>query len=105
MKLKYIDYNFYLYYNCITQNVIVGGKIMAHISLRVTDKEKKIMENYANFHGITLSDAIKDVFFKKLEDEYDLQTIAEFEIAEKNDEVEYKTFEEVIDDLGLEDEI
>ena len=32
---------------------------MAHISLRVTDKEKKTMENYANFHGITLSDAIK----------------------------------------------
>ena len=52
---------------------------MAHISLRVTDKEKKTMENYADFHGITLSDAIKNVFFQKLEDEYDLQTIAEFE--------------------------
>lgn len=78
---------------------------MAHISLRVTDKEKKIMENYADFHGITLSDAIKDVFFKKLEDEYDLQTIAEFENAEKDGEVKYKTFDEVIDNLGLENEI
>ena len=78
---------------------------MAHISLRVTDKEKKTMENYANFHGITLSDAIKDVFFQKLEDEYDLKTIAEFEIAEKHNEVGYKTFDQVIDDLGLENEI
>jgi hypothetical protein len=78
---------------------------MAHISLRVTDKEKKTMENYANFHGITLSDAIKDVFFQKLEDEYDLKTIAEFENAEKHNEVGYKTFDQVIDDLGLENEI
>ena len=78
---------------------------MAHISLRVTDKEKKTMENYANFHGITLSDDIKDVFFQKLEDEYDLKTIAEFENAEKHNEVGYKTFDQVIDDLGLENEI
>ncbi|NLK67550.1 MAG: CopG family transcriptional regulator [Clostridiaceae bacterium] len=78
---------------------------MAHISLRVTDKEKKTMENYADFHGITLSDAIKNVFFQKLEDEYDLQTIAEFENAEEQGDVEYKTFDEVISDLGLENEI
>ena len=78
---------------------------MAHISLRVTDKEKKTMENYADFHGVTLSDAIKDVFFQKLEDEYDLKTIAEFESAENDGEVEYRTFDEVIEDLGLKDEV
>ncbi|MDD4592475.1 MAG: DUF6290 family protein [Parabacteroides sp.] len=78
---------------------------MAHISLRVTDIEKKIMENYADFHGITLSDAIKNIFFQKLEEEYDLKTITEFENAEKHGEVKYKTFDEVIDDLGIENEI
>ncbi len=78
---------------------------MAHISLRVTDEEKKTMESYADFHGITLSDAIKDVFFQKLEDEFDLQTIEKFEKSEANGEVEYKTFDEVADNLGLEDEI
>lgn len=78
---------------------------MAHISLRVTEKEKEAMENYANFYGVTLSDAIKDVFFEKLEDEYDLRTIAEFESAKKNNKVEYKTFDELISNLGLEDEI
>lgn len=78
---------------------------MAHISLRVTDKEKETMENYANFYGVTLSDAIKNAFFEKLEDEYDLKIIAEFESAEKNNEVEYKTFDEVVSNLGLEDEI
>lgn len=78
---------------------------MAHISIRVTDKEKETMENYANFYGVTLSDAIKAAFFEKLEDEYDLRTIAEFERAEKNNEVEYKTFDEVINDLGLGNEI
>lgn len=77
---------------------------MAHISLRVTDEEKRIMENYANFCGVTLSEAIKTVFFEKLEDEYDLRTIAEYEIAEKSGKVEYKTFDEIIDDLGFSDD-
>lgn len=69
---------------------------MAHISLRVTGKEKETMGNYTNFYGVTLSNAIKAVFFEKLEDEYDLRTIAELESAEKNNEVEYKTFDEVV---------
>lgn len=78
---------------------------MAHISLRVTDEEKRLMENYANFCGVTLSDAIKAIFFDKLEDEYDLQTIAEYEVAEKSDKIQYKTFDEVVDDLGFGNEI
>ena len=52
---------------------------MAHVSLRVSDQEKAIMENYAQLHGISLSDVLRDVFFEKLEDEYDLKSIAEYE--------------------------
>lgn len=78
---------------------------MAHISLRVTDEEKKLMENYADFCGVTLSDAIKAIFFNKLEDEYDLQTIAEYEVAEKFGKIKYKTFDEIISDLEFSNEI
>lgn len=78
---------------------------MAHVSLRVTDEEKKIMENYADWLGVSLSDAIKIAFFEKIEDEYDLRVIAEYEAAEKAGNIKYKTFDEVVDDLGLKDEI
>jgi chorismate mutase len=46
--------------------------IMAHISIRVSDEEKKLMESYAQLQGTNLSEAIKKAFFEKLEDEYDL---------------------------------
>ncbi|MGI6307218.1 MAG: type II toxin-antitoxin system RelB family antitoxin [Dethiobacteria bacterium] len=78
---------------------------MAHISFRVSDEEKELMENYANWLGVSLSEAIKTIFFEKMEDEYDLRVIAEYEAAEKEGKIEYKTFDEVVNDLGLEDEI
>lgn len=71
---------------------------MPHVSLRVTEEEKKWMESYANLHGVNLSDAIKDAFFEKLEDEYDLQTIREYEA---NPETEFHTHEEVKKMLGI----
>ncbi|MDL2252651.1 DUF6290 family protein [Ruminococcaceae bacterium OttesenSCG-928-I18] len=52
---------------------------MAHVSLRVSDQEKAMMESYANLHGVSLSEAVKEAFFEKLEDEYDLKLIAEYE--------------------------
>ena len=52
---------------------------MSHVSLRVTESEKLWMENYAKLHGVSLSDAVKDAFFEKLEDEYDLKAIQAWE--------------------------
>ena len=46
---------------------------MLHISLRVTEEERSAMENYAKMQGLSVSEAIKNVFFQKLEDELDLQ--------------------------------
>jgi len=74
---------------------------MAHVSLRVTEKEKSCMGNYAKLRGINLSDAIKNVFFEKLEDEYDLKTIREFEKQKEEEGMEYFTLEEVKRELGF----
>ncbi len=59
---------------CVTEVMI-----MPHVSLRVTENEKNLMEGYAKVHGVKLSDAIKLAFFEKLEDEYDLKTIYDYE--------------------------
>ena len=77
----------------------IGGALMAHVSLRVTDEEKEIMDSYAKFHGMNLSDAIKTAFFQKLEDEYDLKAIAEFEKEKAEGKVEYYSFEEIEENI------
>ena len=68
---------------------------MPHVSLRVTEFEKSLMENYAKLQGANLSDAIKDVFFKKLEDEYDIKTIREYEENKAKGDVQYHSHAEV----------
>lgn len=75
---------------------------MAHVSLRVSEQEKTWMESYAKLHGVSLSDAIKQAFFEKLEDDYDLNVIREYE---QEKPVKFYSMSEVISDLGLDDEL
>lgn len=76
---------------------------MPHVSLRVTDEEKNWMENYAQVLGVNLSDAIKNTFFEKLEDDYDLKIVREHEERKAKGLVKYYSHEEVKKELGLED--
>lgn len=46
---------------------------MPFCSIRVTDEEKKVIEQYAAFNNITISEAMKAAFFDRLEDEYDIK--------------------------------
>ena len=74
---------------------------MPHVSLRVTEQEKQWMESYAKVQGVNLSDAIKDTFFEKLEDEYDLKTISAYEDEKVKGNASYYSHEEVGKMLGL----
>ena len=74
---------------------------MPHVSLQVSEQEKIRMESYAKLHGINLSDAIKDAFFEKLEDEYDINSILEYEKAKSKGDMKYYTIDEVKKELGL----
>ena len=76
---------------------------MPHISLRVTDEEKNWMENYAQVLGVSLSDAIKDIFFEKLESDYDLKIVREHQERKSKGLVKYFSHDEVKKELGLDD--
>ena len=75
---------------------------MPHVSLRVSDQEKIWMENYASLHNVSLSEAIKAAFFEKLEDEYDLEAIKEYE---KEGAGRFYSISEVAKELDMEDEL
>ena len=50
---------------------------MCTYSLRMTDSEKKALQDYANTHGISMADALKNAFFDMLEDQYDIKAADE----------------------------
>ena len=74
---------------------------MPHVSLRVSEQEKNWMESYAKVQGVNLSDAIKEAFFEKLEDEYDLKSIREYEIEKAKGNMKYYSHDEVKKMLGI----
>jgi len=76
---------------------------MPHITMRVSPEEKTWMESYANIQGLSLSDALKELFIEKMEDEYDLKIIAEHEKTVAEGLVKYYNHEEVAKELGLSD--
>jgi len=78
---------------------------MPHVSLRVTEQEKNWMESYAKLQGVNLSEAIKEAFFEKLEEEYDLKAIREHEAEKAKGNVKYYSFNEVVQELGFSDEL
>jgi hypothetical protein len=82
---------------CNTQEVI----FMPHVTMRVTEDEKKWMENYAQVLGVNLSDAIKNTFFEKLEDEYDLKIVREHEKRKAEGLVKYYSLTEAKKELGI----
>jgi len=77
--------------------------VMPHISLRVTEDERATMESYAKVLDLNLSEAIKEVFFQRLEDEFDLQRIEEHRAKKARGEVKMYTLDEIEDELGLND--
>ena len=74
---------------------------MPHVSLRVTEQEKFWMESYAKVQGVNLSEAIKQAFFEKLEDEYDLKAIGEYEEEKAKGNMKYYSIEETKKRLGF----
>ena len=74
---------------------------MPHVSLRVSEEERSTMESYAKLHGVNISEAIKDVFFQRLEDEFDLQRFQEYRNKKERGEVKFYTHEDIKKELGV----
>ena len=71
------------------------------ISVRLDDKDSKLIKTYAKMNNISLSDLIRTALLEKIEDEYDLKC---YESAIKNYKKNPKTYtlDEVKKELGLE---
>ena len=75
---------------------------MSIITLRVSEEEKEVLQRYADFTVVSLSEFIKTRVIESIEDEYDLKMIEEYE---KNRKKEFYSFDEVKKLLGIDDEL
>lgn len=78
---------------------------MSMITLRVSEEEKEVLQRYADFTGVSLSEFIKTRVIESIEDEYDLKMIEAYEKKKLNNEVEFYTLDEVKKLLGIDDEV
>lgn len=72
---------------------------MSTISLRLNKEEERLFKNYADFTGEGLTTLLKKALTEKIEEEYDLQAVKEYETAKAKGEVLLVDHEEFWGDL------
>lgn len=70
------------------------------LSVNLNDEEYKAIEKYALLKGIIMSEALKEVFFQRIEDESDIKAFDEALANFEKDPVTY-TNDEVMKEFGL----
>lgn len=76
---------------------------MATITVRVSDEEKDIIQKYANFTNLNISDIVRESILEKIDDNMDLQAIKDYESTKRSDE--NYSFDEIVKELGYEKEL
>lgn len=71
---------------------------MKTVTVRLNEEESKAFDSYAKLNDIPLSTLLKRTLEEKMEDEFDMSVIREYE---RNEAGETHTHEEVKDMLGL----
>lgn len=72
---------------------------MSTISLRLSDKDDKLIRKYAELHNMDLSSFIRETVLEKIEDEYDLTLFNK--VWDEEHKVERVSHEDLKRDLGL----
>lgn len=70
------------------------------ISIRLNPAEDELIRNYANIHGISVSELMRQAVLEKIEDEIDMRLYEEG-LAEYRQNPKTYTLEEVERELGL----
>ena len=69
-------------------------------SLRLSDRDSDLFKRYAEMHGITVSELVRQSVLARIEDEFDLQTYDKALAAFHEDPVTF-TLDEVEKELGI----
>lgn len=75
---------------------------MSVISLRLNEKEEKLLKEFSEFEGLGISSYIKKIIYERLEDEYDIQCFDKAYKEYLESGKKSYSFDEVLNELGIE---
>ena len=71
------------------------------LTISLNDIEEDVLDKVALVRGIGKSSLLKQLAFERLEDEYDLQVIVNYEQKKANGELTTRPIEDLWSELGL----
>lgn len=74
---------------------------MSTISLRVSDEELRILKSYAKINNCSLSEIIRVTMLERIEEEYDLRVLSEYENEKETGQSKTKPINELWKELNL----
>ena len=64
------------------------------LSLRLEKEDEQLIRDYARFYGMTVSEFLRKAAIERIEDEYDLNALQEYERKKQNGELELYSHDE-----------
>ena len=65
------------------------------LSLRLEKEDERLIREYARFYGMTVSEFLRKTAIERIEDEYDLNALKDYERRKNNGELELYDHDEV----------
>ena len=69
------------------------------LSLRLSAEDERLIKNYARYNQLTVSEFLRMAALERIENEYDLQALKEYEEHKAAGEVKFYSHDEVWNDL------
>ena len=74
---------------------------MSTISLRISYEELRILKSYAKINNCSLSEIIRVTMLERIEEEYDLRVLSEYENEKETGQSKTKPINELWKELNL----
>ncbi|EFS21210.1 toxin-antitoxin system, antitoxin component, ribbon-helix-helix domain protein [Fusobacterium gonidiaformans 3-1-5R] len=74
---------------------------MSVISIRFNNEEERLIKEYVESKGATVSQFIKDLLFKQIEEEYDLEIVQEYLKEKEAGRLNLISFEEAVKEWDI----
>lgn len=65
------------------------------LSLRLEKEDERLIREYARFYGMTVSEFLRKAAIERIEDEYDLNALRDYERRKNNGKLELYDHDEV----------
>ena len=69
------------------------------LSLRLSEEDERLIRNYARYQQLTVSEFLRMAALERIENEYDLQALKDYEERKAAGEVRFFSHDEVWSDL------